>query len=116
MDHSSMPDMHTTDNDTAVSASADISQYIKGIFVRDTSGDMVNVVNRDDNIDTLQKNQIRMDINGDKAEDIMMWDTTQVWIKYAHPEKEEKGTTFTRLYRSPVFDSPADVSEAVDKG
>lgn len=104
-------------SDTTVSAQSDLSQYIKGIFVKDTSGDMVNVVSRDDNIDTVQKNQSRIDLNHDNIDDIIMWDQKQIWIKYSHPEKSPAATaTFTRLYRTPTFSSPTDIAKAVQKG
>ncbi len=77
---------------------------------------MVNVNNRDDIIDTLQVNQIREDINKDNEDDIILRDQQQVWIKYSHPDKQQSMTIFSRLYRTPTFDSPRDVANAVSKG
>lgn len=102
-------------SESAGSAQADISQYIKGIFVNDSNGDKVNVVNRDDIMDTLQENNTRLDLNGDGDEDILMWNQNQIWLKYGHPEKSTASLTFTRLYRTPTFDSPRDVAEEVSR-
>lgn len=77
---------------------------------------MVNVVNREDIIDTLQQNQIRNDLNGDAKEDIILWDSKQIWIKYADPEKDQSTTRFTRLYRTPSFESPSDLADEVRRG
>ena len=109
-----MSSMSSSESD--VSAQADFGQYIKGIFVADTGENMVNVVNRDDNIDMIQKNQVRMDMNRDNEDDIIMWDQKQIWVKYSHPEKEPQQTAFTRLYVTPVFATPSDVAKAVQKG
>lgn len=88
---------------------------MKGIFVKDSNGDMVNVVNRDDNIDTLSTNQTRLDMNNDGKEDIIMWDQKQVRIKYNDPNKPQNRTAFTRLYKTSTFNSPNDISDAVSR-
>lgn len=77
---------------------------------------MVNINNREDIIDTLQVNQVREDLNRDNEDEIIMWDQQQVWVKYSNPNKEENKTVFTRLYRTPAFDSPRDVANEVSKG
>lgn len=101
---------------SSASAQADLGQYIKGVFVHDTGDNMVNVVNRDDNIDTIQNNQIRTDLNHDNEDDIIMWDQKQIWVKYSHPEKTPTNTIFSRLYITPTFSSPQDIAKAVQKG
>lgn len=84
--------------------------------MKDRNGDMVNVLNRDDNVDTLSINQTRIDMNNDGKEDIIMWDQKQIWVKYNDPNKPQNTTAFTRLYKTPVFNSPNDVSNAVSRG
>lgn len=74
---------------------------------------MVNVVNRDDIIDTLQKNQRRIDMNTDQNDDLLLWDNKQVWLKYANPDSPKATTRFTRLYRTPTFNTPNDIEKAV---
>ncbi len=99
----------------AGSQQADISQYIQGIFVKNTSGDMVNIVNRDDIIDTLQENQTRLDLNKDGIEDVVMWNQQDIRVKYSHPEKEPAKNTLTRLYKSPSFNTPNDITDETDR-
>ena len=84
--------------------------------MKDTNGDMVNVVNRDDIIDTLQENQIRLDLNGDNKEDILMRNQKQIRLKYADPGKTTSTSSFTRLYRTPVFDAVDDINDEIDRG
>lgn len=94
----------------------DLSQYIRGIFVKDSSGDLVNVVNRDDIMDTLQNNQERVDLNNDGIEDIILRSEKHVRIKYSHPEKTAPSIAFTRLYRTPAFKNPAELAKATSRG
>jgi|GEM_PF-4232289 len=77
---------------------------------------MVNVVNRDDIIDTLAENNTQLDLNGDGKKDLLMRNEKQIRIKHADPNKAQNATIFTRLYRTPTFDSPNDVAEAMKRG
>ncbi len=113
MDASHTAHAHSTTSTLTIQP--DISQYIQGVFVKNTSGEMVNVVDRQDNIATLQAHQSRTDLNGDATDDIIMWDNKQIRIKYSQPVPANNGTTFTRLYVTPTFSSPADIAKAVER-
>lgn len=110
-----MTHMHSLTETTAESQT-DLSQYVRGIFVKDSSGDLVNVVNRDDLMDTLQNNQERSDLNHDGLDEIIMRSEKHIWIKYSHPEKTAPSLAFTRLYRAPSFNTPADLAKATERG
>lgn len=77
---------------------------------------MVNVVNRDDIIDTLAENNIQTDLNGDDKKDLLLRNQKQIRIKYADPDKQPNKIIFTRLYRTDTFESPQDVAEEVNRG
>lgn len=116
---SSMSDAHAAhqhSTSSSLTIQSDMSQYVQGVFVKNSSGQMVNVVDREDNIDTLQNNQSRVDLNGDGKDDIILWDDKQVRIKYSQPTPANPGTTFTRLYVTPSFSSPADLAKATERG
>lgn len=94
----------------------DLSQYINGVFVKNASGDLVNVVNREDIIDTLKENQQRADLNNDGLDDIILWTEKHIRVKYSHPEKTAPTIAFTRLYRTSSFKTPADLAKATKNG
>ena len=76
----------------------------------------MNVVNRDDIIDTLAQNNIQTDLNGDSKKDLLIRDQKQIRIKYADPNKDANKTIFTRLYRTDTFERPQDVADEAERG
>ena len=71
----------------------DLSLYAQGVFVEtgtNTGKVMINVVNNNEQILQVGKNQIQTDLNNDKKKDILMRDQNTVYIKYADQESEQK--------------------------
>ena len=83
--------------------------------MKDSTGDMVNVVNRSDNVDTLETNQWRQDLNSDGTDEIVLWDEKQIRVKYSNPQASQNSTVFSRLYRTPVFDSPDEIVDEIER-
>ena len=78
---------------------------------------MINVVSNNDLVQQVGKNYSLYDVNDDSYDDVILWDTQSIYVKYAQQNDTNtagKNTFYTKYYISPVFDSPADIVDAVD--
>jgi len=73
----------------------DLSSYAQGIYVQTGDGTtgntqtMVNVVNNEKISSEIGKQYLSIDMNNDKAKDLLMRDTNTVYIKYAEQNDEQ---------------------------
>lgn len=87
----------------------DLTSYAQGILIQ--TGDnatgltMVNVVNNQKIASEIGKNYLQIDMNNDKAKDLLMRDTNTIYIKYAKQDDNYRTaggsnmtTTYTRYF------------------
>jgi len=101
-DHPLLAQTPCTNCSTNVSAennySADISAYVNGVFIESYSGaqntsgstkDMVNTVTSMQQVQKVQKSYTTdIDLNNDHLDDVLMYDSNSIYVKYAKQESE----------------------------
>lgn len=94
-------DCENTTETTTNNYSTDISAYVQGIFVETYSGEdkkMTNTVTSKTHIANVEKKYITdQDLNNDTLNDILMYDDTSIYIKYADQEDEHLSQTHHSL-------------------
>ena len=98
-------------------ASADLTQYAKGIRVIWDNGQHINVVTSNDHIDAVGDNYSIYDINDDGNDDIIMRDSNSIYIKYAEQNtvtNSDKTTYHWQYYVSPILDDPEELDNLTD--
>lgn len=101
------PCINCTDNPNQ--SNTDLSQYVQWIFVEWDNEMMVNVVVNDDFSNRMQENHILYDINDNGMEDIILWDDTSIYVKFADQDavfSSDKTRYHTRYYLAPRLQSP----------
>jgi len=101
----------------ANTAAADLTQYAQGIWVQGNNGQLVNVVMSNDHIQSIGKNYMSHDINGNGSKDIIMRDAQNIYIKYANQNSitnSDKTIYHSRYYVSSVLNDPSQLSNITD--
>ena len=73
---------------------------------------MVNVVVNDTFANRMQDSHILHDINDNDMEDILLWDDTSIYVKFADQDpifSSDKTRYHTRYYLAPRLQSPNDL-------
>lgn len=80
--------------------SSDISSYVRWVFVENPqSWTMINVVRSQPYVTKIRDRYFSADINQDLGQDLIMWDTNTIYVKYAKQESQHKNSdTTTSLY------------------
>lgn len=99
---------------------SDPTQFINWFFVRWSTEDYYNVINRQDKGSTAYKNDqyTITDMNNDGKKDILWWDSNSVFVKYWDQNNMYSWTVnvnYRDYYQTQVFDSPQSLKENVDE-
>ena len=84
----------------------DISQYVKGVFVKADDNSYVDVVQSDYFIDQITNNYTLADINNDTHDDMIARDEHHVYLKYAQQQDThitDRTRRYARYYQAPVM-------------
>lgn len=78
---------------------------------------MVNVVASDQYVQEIGNNYIIHDINQDAADDVLMRDNQNIYVKYANQNfinNSDKTTFYNRYYVSQVLQTPEQLENITD--
>jgi hypothetical protein len=107
----------TTCGWTPNTAAADLSSYVLWVFVPWNNDQMVNVVMSDQFVQQIWSNYIIHDVNQDNADDIIMRDSQNIYVKYANQNfinNSDKTTFHSRYYVSQVLQTPQQLEIITD--
>lgn len=81
----------------------DPSAFVKGIFVKNTNGDLVKSVYSEKQTNAIWDNYVLLDINGDNKKEIILRDKHNIYIKYANQTRPAKSTNANKdFYEIPI--------------
>lgn len=102
---------------TPNTAASDLSSYVVGVFVPWDNDQMINVVASDQYVQEIGSNYIIHDINQDAADDVLMRDNQNIYVKYANQNSinnSDKTTFYSRYYVSQVLQTPEQLENITD--